>query len=94
MNKEERKVNTARKIDNVLFKYLWVLIILVVLAVGLVARYAVVRYSTNDISGIVFNWMDQIRELGFKNMWQVKADYSPLYIFMIALFIASYIVTK
>ena len=86
MNKEERKVNTARKIDNVLFKYLWVLIILVVLAVGLVARYAVVRYSTNDISGIVFNWMDQIRGLGFKNMWQVKADYSPLYIFMIALF--------
>lgn len=68
------------------YKHSWIFILVIATILALVARYAIVKYPTNDIVGIVFSWMNDIEKVGFNNMWQISADYSPIYIFMIGLF--------
>lgn len=58
-----------------------------VTAVALAARYAFVLYPTNDMVGYVLNrWMVGIDEAGFADFYKVDSDYSPIYMFVIAIF--------
>ena len=63
-------------------------IIAMVLATALIlfAKIRVAMYPTQDSVGYVLNWMKQIKEVGIARFYSVKADYSPLYLFMISLF--------
>ena len=57
-----------------------------VTAVGLIARYAFVTYPTNDMAGYVLNrWMGGIDEAGFSDFYKIDSDYSPLYLFALAI---------
>ena len=72
-----------------LLKFLqkYYLIIAMVLAtiVAMVARYVVVLHPTQDSVGYVLNWMGEIKENGFTSFYSTTADYSPIYMFMIAI---------
>lgn len=65
---------------------LWIFI-LVVTALSLTIRYLVITYPTNDVVGYILNgWMSDIEKGGFKNFYTINADYSPLYLFLLACF--------
>ncbi len=65
---------------------LWIFI-LAVTALSLTIRYLVITYPTNDVVGYILNgWMNEIEKAGFKNFYTINADYSPLYLFLLACF--------
>ena len=65
---------------------LWIFI-LVVTALSLTIRYLVITYPTNDVVGYILNgWMSDIEKVGFRNFYTINADYSPLYLFLLACF--------
>lgn len=63
------------------------LLILIILAtiIAILIRYFSFEYCVQDLGGIVFNWMKNIESVGFKNFYTISSDYSPLYVFMIAI---------
>ncbi|MDD7572524.1 MAG: hypothetical protein SPG76_04705 [Candidatus Enterosoma sp.] len=62
-----------------------ILFILLATVIAFVARYFAAKFPTNDVVGFILNgWMKQIENVGFKNFYKVDADYSPLYLFIIA----------
>ena len=76
-------LNIHKGIDKSIF----VILILVVTAAAIIVRYISAPFPTNDLVGIIINgWMKGIENVGFSNFYKVDADYSPLYLFMIALF--------
>ena len=65
------------------------LIILMVLVtiISLSVRYLVCLNPTNDIVGYILNgWMKSIESVGFNKFYSIDADYSPLFLFIIAIF--------
>lgn len=64
---------------------LWIIAI-VGTFVALIARYQLVAYPTQDMVGYVLNWLNQIRLQGFASFYTIDADYSPLFLFILALF--------
>ena len=49
-------------------------------------RLVFFRFPTHDMCGYVLNgWMAEIDQIGFTNFYQVNSDYSPLYLFVIAI---------
>ena len=54
-------------------------------ALALVARYFVVLHPTQDSVGYVLSWMNSIKENGFASFYKTSADYSPIFLFMIAI---------
>lgn len=54
--------------------------------IGLVFRYLLVTYPTHDVIAFVFDWIEQIKTLGFKNFYNTNANYSSFYLFMLAIF--------
>ena len=60
-------------------------VMFVVTIVALLARTAVITHPTKDLVGFIFKWMDQITETGRSNFYQINADYSPLYLFIVTL---------
>ena len=66
-------------------KYLLQIIILIATIIALVARYAVIKYPTNDMVGYILNnWLRQISDQGFSSFYKIDSDYSPLYLLMLA----------
>ena len=62
-----------------------VLLILIVTAFAVMARFLVAPYPTKDVTGYIFKWMKEIREVGLGQFYTIDADYSPLYLFMVGL---------
>ncbi len=62
-----------------------VLLILIVTAFAVMARFLVSPYPTKDVTGYIFKWMREIREVGLGQFYTIDADYSPLYLFMVGL---------
>ena len=58
---------------------------LLITALALTIRYLFAEYQTNDFQGYIMNLMSQIKNIGFTSFYQVQSDYSPLYMFFIAL---------
>lgn len=84
--KKYRIKNLPSAIKILFFKYSLLIFAAVITAIALYIRLKVASYPTNDSVGyIVNNWMGQIDEVGFKNFYSIDADYSPLYLFIIAL---------
>ncbi len=67
-------------------KHSKLLIGILITLLSLLARYLVCEFPTNDVVGYVFLWMKEIDKVGFSNFYQVEADYSPLFLFIIGLF--------
>jgi len=65
-------------------KHVLLICMILITILSLVARYLTVQYPTNDIAGIVFSWMRKIKEVGFSKFYTVENDYTPLYLFFIA----------
>ena len=55
-------------------------------AISLAARFCVCLHPTNDVTGYIFKWMNEITQVGFSNFYQVESDYSPLFLFIIAIY--------
>ena len=67
-------------------KYYLIIAMALVTIVAMIARYMFVMYPTNDMVGYILNgWMPEIDELGFTNFYKVDSDYSPLYLFLLAI---------
>ena len=55
--------------------------------ISLSVRYLVCLNPTNDIVGYILNgWMKSIESVGFNKFYSIDADYSPLFLFIIAIF--------
>lgn len=55
--------------------------------ISLSVRYLVCLNPTNDIVGYILNgWMKSIESVGFYKFYSIDADYSPLFLFIIAIF--------
>lgn len=66
-------------------KYYLIIIPLIVTVLALVIRYTIIMFPTGDLAGIVFSWMRGIQEVGFSKFYTVKSDYTPLFMFVIAI---------
>ena len=66
-------------------KYYLIIAMALATIVGMVARYVVVLHPTQDSVGYVLSWMGEIKENGFTSFYSTTADYSPIYMFMIAI---------
>lgn len=66
-------------------KYYLIIGMVVATILAMVARYVVVLHPTQDSVGYVLNWMQDIKSNGFTSFYQVAADYSPIFMFMIAI---------
>jgi Gpi18-like mannosyltransferase len=65
----------------------FLLILLIVITIGALAiRYLSALHPTNDMVGYILNgWMSDIQEVGFFKFYTIDADYSPLFLFFIAI---------
>ena len=65
----------------------FLLILLIAMTAGaLTIRYLSALHPTNDMVGYILNgWMGQIQEVGFSKFYTIDADYSPLFLFVIAI---------
>ncbi len=72
-------------ISKFFYKHIHLLAALLITALALTIRYLFAEYQTNDFQGYIMNWMSQIKNIGFTSFYQVQSDYSPLYMFFIAL---------
>ena len=63
-------------------KNLLLIITIIITILSLTARYLVALYPTNDVAGIIFGWIREIREIGLNNFYKVKADYSYFLLFI------------
>ncbi|MBQ4383150.1 MAG: hypothetical protein II795_01590 [Firmicutes bacterium] len=61
------------------------LVMFAVTFVAVVAKFLVAPYPTKDVTGYIFKWMREIREVGLGQFYTIDADYSPLYLFMVGL---------
>ena len=66
-------------------KHYLIIAMVVVTILAMVARYIVVLHPTQDSVGYVLSWMSEIKEDGFASFYKTTADYSPLFMFMIAI---------
>lgn len=67
-------------------KYYLIIAMVLVTIVALIARYCFVTYPSGDsVWFILDGWENDIRYMGFSSFWQVDSDYSPIYLFMLAL---------
>ncbi len=61
------------------------MIALLITTLSLLCRYLVAPYPTNDMVGFILNgWMKGIDTVGFSKFYTINSDYSPLYLFFIA----------
>ena len=75
------------KFHSFLNDNLLAIVMAIVTGISIVIRYMVALHPTNDMVGYILNgWMKSIESAGFKNFYTIDADYSPLYLFMIAIF--------
>ena len=68
-----------------LHKHYRPIIMILVTAIVLFAEFKVITYPTNDLVGIVFRWVRDIKANGFTSFWKIDADYSPFFLFMCAI---------
>ena len=67
-------------------KHHLLIIMLLATIISMVARYLVILFPTGDSVSFVLNsWLRQIKEQGFTSFYQIDSDYSPLYLFMLAI---------
>lgn len=67
-------------------KYYLIIAMVLVTLVALVVRYKFIMYPTNDIVGyILAGWMQEIKDGGFASFYKANSDYSPIYLFMLAI---------
>lgn len=66
-------------------KHAHLIIIVIATAIALFARYKMILYPTQDMVGYVLNWLHQIKVGGFASFYTIDADYSPLFLFILAL---------
>lgn len=92
MNSEEVKYKSLKgkrlslKVHSLIDKHVYLLIGIIATALAITIRYLSALHSTNDVVGFIFVWMKNIEKVGFKNFYTIASDYSPLYLFIIALF--------
>lgn len=68
-------------------RYIIYILLVVVTLLALLARYLSCIFPTNDLVGYILNgWMADIEQVGFKNFYTINSDYSPLYLFLLAIF--------
>ena len=71
-------------------KYYLIIAMALVTIVALIARYAVVMFPTGDSVGFMVGtdsgtWMNQIEAVGFRNFYTIESDYSPIFLFFLAI---------
>ena len=66
-------------------KHYLIIAMVITTILALVARYVVVLHPTQDSVGYVLGWMKEIKENGFTSFYQTTADYSPIFMFMLAI---------
>lgn len=66
-------------------KHIHLIIIIVATTLALFARYKMILYPTQDMVGYVLGWLNQIKANGFASFYTIDADYSPLFLFILAL---------
>ena len=66
-------------------RYLLVIISVLITGLSLYARFSVSLYPTNDVEGIIFSWIRNIQEVGFKKFYTIDADYSYFLLFIYAI---------
>ncbi len=83
----QKSKNTSPSVFFLKFLYnnAGIIVMFVVTIVALLARTAVITHPTQDLVGFIFKWMDQITETGRSNFYQINADYSPLYLFIVTM---------
>ena len=73
------------------FKKYWLIATMAaVTLVALIVRYVFVLFPTGDSVNFMvatdeYSWMSQIDNLGFINFFRIDSDYSPLFLFMLAI---------
>lgn len=66
-------------------KHMYLIIALIATILALTIKYLLAPYQTNDIVGYVFNWINQIKQLGFSHFYEANADYSTILLFIYAI---------
>lgn len=69
-------------------KYYPAIIMAVVSVVALIVRYCFVMFPSGDTVWFIIGnggWWDQVLYNGFKGFWDTSSDYSPAYMFLLAL---------
>lgn len=87
MNKLQYYAKSTRLRFNAFIDGHALLLLSVILTIlSVTARELAALTPTNDVVGYVFKWLDEIQQVGFTNFYKVDSDYSPLYLFFLALF--------
>lgn len=73
-------------IQYAIHKYFYLLTAIIITVLSLVVRFSVALHPTKDVVGYVFSWMQDIQEVGFTCFYTVQSDYSPLFLFIIAIY--------
>ena len=73
-------------IQYAIHKYFYLLTAIIITVLSLVVRFSVALHPTKDVVGYVFSWMQDIQEVGFTSFYTVQSDYSPLFLFIIAIY--------
>ena len=59
---------------------------IIITVLSLAVRFSVALHPTRDLTAFVFEWMKDIKEVGFANFYKVDSDYSPLFLFIVGLY--------
>lgn len=59
---------------------------IIITILSLAVRFSVALHPTRDLTAFVFEWMKDIKEVGFVNFYKVDSDYSPLFLFIVGLY--------
>lgn len=85
------KIKSGYEKAGLYFKYFlhehfFLITAILITVLSLAVRYAVALHPTRDVTAFVFEWMKDIKEVGFLNFYKVDSDYSPLFLFIVGLF--------
>lgn len=70
----------------VIHEHFYLLTAILITALSVATRYLVALHPTRDVTAYVFEWMYDIKAVGFSNFYLVDSDYSPLFLFIMGLY--------
>ncbi|MBQ7830546.1 MAG: hypothetical protein IJ393_00565 [Clostridia bacterium] len=79
-------LQAGNKFQYFIHRYFYILTAILITFISLFTRYSVVFHPTRDVVAFVFEWMKDIKEVGFQNFYTVDSDYSPLFLFIVGIF--------
>lgn len=69
-----------------LHEHFFLITAIIITILSLAVRFSVALHPTRDLTAYVFEWMKDIKEVGFVNFYKVDSDYSPLFLFIVGLY--------